>query len=61
MLQRTPTYVINRARRDPVARLLTRLRMPERVVYRAARWANILQAIGFYKFSMRWPSRAQGA
>ncbi len=33
--------------------------MPERVVYRAARWANILQAIGFYKFSIRWPSRAK--
>jgi monooxygenase len=59
MLQRTPTYVINRARHDPVARLLTKLRMPERVVYRAARWANILQAVGFYKFSMRWPSRAK--
>ena len=59
MLQRTPTYVINRARHDPVARLLTKLRPPERVVYRAARWANILQAIGFYKFSMRWPSRAK--
>ena len=42
-----------------MARLLTRLRMPERVVYRAARWANIAQAIGFYKFSMRWPARAK--
>ncbi|WP_183101326.1 flavin-containing monooxygenase [Nocardioides pelophilus] len=59
MLQRTPSYVINRARRDPVARLLTRLRLPERVVYRAARWANIAQAIGFYKFSTRWPARAK--
>ncbi len=59
MLQRTPTYVINRGRHDPVARLLTRLRLPSRVVYRAARWANILQAIGFYKFSTRWPSRAK--
>jgi len=59
MLQRTPSYVINRARRDPVAKLLTRLRMPARVVYRAARWANIAQAIGFYKFSMRWPERSR--
>ncbi|MEZ0577606.1 flavin-containing monooxygenase [Nocardioides sp. MH1] len=59
MLQRTPTYVLNRARRDPVAKLLRRLHAPERVVYRAARWANILQAIGFYKFSMRWPERAK--
>jgi monooxygenase len=59
MLQRTPTYVINRARRDPVAKLLRRMRLPERVVYRVARWANILQAIGFYKFSMRWPDRSK--
>ncbi len=59
MLQRTPTYVINRDRHDPVARLLTKLRLPDRVVYRAARWANILQAVGFYKFSMRWPGRAK--
>jgi monooxygenase len=59
MLQRTPTYVITRDRHDPVARLLTRLRMPDRVVYRAARWANILQAVGFYKFSTRWPDRAK--
>jgi monooxygenase len=59
MLQRTPTYILNRARHDPVAALLTRLRMPERVVYRAARWANILQAIGFYKFSQRWPHRSK--
>jgi cation diffusion facilitator CzcD-associated flavoprotein CzcO len=59
MLQRTPTYILNRARRDPVARLLARLHAPDRVVYRAARWANIIQAIGFYKFSMRWPERAK--
>ncbi len=59
MLQRTPSYVINRDRHDPIARLLARLRMPERVVYRAARWANILGAVGFYKFSMRWPHRAK--
>ncbi|MDZ5619282.1 NAD(P)/FAD-dependent oxidoreductase [Nocardioides sp. HM23] len=59
MLQRTPTYVLTRARHDPVARLLKRLRMPDRVIYRAARWANILQAVGFYKFSMRWPHRAK--
>ena len=59
MLQRTPTYVLARARHDPVALLLNRLRMPDRVVYRVARWANILQAVGFYKFSMRWPGRAK--
>jgi cation diffusion facilitator CzcD-associated flavoprotein CzcO len=59
MLQRTPTYILNRARHDPVAVLLTKLRLPERVVYRAARWANILQAIGFYKFSQRWPHRSK--
>lgn len=59
MLQRTPTYVMNRDRHDPLARLLKRLRVPDRVVYRMARWSNILQAIGFYKFSMRWPHRSK--
>jgi cation diffusion facilitator CzcD-associated flavoprotein CzcO len=59
MLQRTPTYILNKARRDPLARLLTRWRMPEKVVYQAARWANVVQAVGFYKFSMRWPERAK--
>jgi cation diffusion facilitator CzcD-associated flavoprotein CzcO len=59
MVQRTPTYVLNRARRDPVARFLTKLRLPERLVYRLTRWANILQAVGFYKFSIRWPEQAK--
>ncbi|KAA1420203.1 NAD(P)/FAD-dependent oxidoreductase [Nocardioides humilatus] len=59
MLQRTPSYVINRPRHDPVARLLTRMRMPRRVIYRVARWTNIANSIGFYKFSMRWPARSK--
>ena len=59
MLQRTPTYILNKARRDPVARLLTKWRMPEKVVYQGARWANVLMAVGFYKFSIRWPERAK--
>ncbi|WP_183092660.1 flavin-containing monooxygenase [Nocardioides stalactiti] len=59
MLQRTPTYILNRARRDPVARLLTRWRAPDRVIYRAARWFNIVQAVASYQLSMRWPERAK--
>lgn len=59
MLQRTPTYVITRPQRDPVARALAKRRVPKWAVYRIARWANILNAIGFYQFSMRWPERAK--
>ncbi|HWJ81238.1 MAG TPA: NAD(P)/FAD-dependent oxidoreductase [Nocardioides sp.] len=57
MLQRTPTYVLSRPQRDPVARLLRRL--PYRVSYPIARWVNILQAVAFFQISMRWPERAK--
>jgi monooxygenase len=59
MLQRTPTYILARPRRDPVAQLLTRWRVPERLVYRAARWFNILSSLGFYLYSRRWPERSK--
>ena len=54
MLQRSPSYVLSRAGRDPVARLLRRL--PARITYPAARWSNILQAIGTYALARRRPA-----
>ena len=54
MLQRSPSYVLSRAGRDPVARALRRL--PTRLSYPVARWANILQAIGLYKLARSRPA-----
>jgi cation diffusion facilitator CzcD-associated flavoprotein CzcO len=53
MLQRSPTYVLSRAGRDPLATLLRRL--PQRLSYPVVRWANILTAIGFYQLSQKRP------
>ncbi|WP_193612536.1 flavin-containing monooxygenase [Nocardioides lijunqiniae] len=54
MLQRSPTYVMSRSGRDPLAKLLRRL--PQRLSYPVVRWANILTAIGFYQLSQRRPA-----
>jgi cation diffusion facilitator CzcD-associated flavoprotein CzcO len=53
MLQRSPTYVMSRAGRDPLAKLLRRL--PTRLSFPAVRWSNILVAIGFYQLCQRRP------
>ena len=53
MLQRSPSYVLSRAGRDPVARLLAKL--PTRLSYPAARWSNILLSIGTYNLARRRP------
>ncbi len=53
MLQRSPSYVLSRAGRDPLAKILGRL--PTRLSYPAVRWSNILLAIGTYQLSQRRP------
>jgi monooxygenase len=53
MLQRSPSYVLSRAGRDPVARALRRL--PTRLSYPAARWSNILLSIGTFNLARRRP------
>jgi cation diffusion facilitator CzcD-associated flavoprotein CzcO len=57
MLQRTPTYILSRPGRDPLARLLSRV--PDKVSYPAVRWSNILQAVLSYQVSRRWPDKAK--
>jgi cation diffusion facilitator CzcD-associated flavoprotein CzcO len=57
MLQRTPTYILSRPGRDPLARLLGRL--PDKVSYPVVRWSNILQAIVSFQVSRRWPDKAK--
>jgi monooxygenase len=54
MLQRSPSYVMSLAGRDPVA-LALRRRLPARVAHRAVRWKNVLTASAFYRVSRRWP------
>ena len=53
MLQRSPTYVLSRPGRDPVAKVLGRL--PARLAFPVVRWKNILQAVGFYQLARRRP------
>ncbi len=57
MLQRTPTYILSRPARDPLARLMGPL--PDKLSYPAARWSNIMQAIVSYQVSRRWPGVAK--
>ncbi|WP_166134921.1 flavin-containing monooxygenase [Nocardioides ochotonae] len=53
MLQRSPTYVLSRPGRDPVAKALGRL--PRRLAFPVVRWKNILQAMAFYQLARRRP------
>jgi monooxygenase len=57
MVQRTPSYVLSRPGRDPVAKALGRL--PYRLTYPIVRWSNILQAIVSFQLSRRWPERVR--
>jgi cation diffusion facilitator CzcD-associated flavoprotein CzcO len=58
MLQRSPTYVIERASRDALADAL-RAALPERLAFRLARWSNILVGAAFYRFCRRFPRAAR--
>ena len=58
MLQRSPTYVIERASRDALADAL-RAALPERLAFRLARWINILVGAAFYRFCRRLPRAAR--
>jgi cation diffusion facilitator CzcD-associated flavoprotein CzcO len=58
MLQRSPTYVIERASRDALADAL-RAALPEKLAFRLARWINILAGAAFYRFCRRFPRAAR--
>jgi cation diffusion facilitator CzcD-associated flavoprotein CzcO len=58
MLQRSPTYVIERASRDALADAL-RAALPERLAFRLARWINIFVGAAFYRFCRRFPRAAR--
>jgi monooxygenase len=58
MLQRSPTYVITRPSRDPVADWL-RARLPAQAAYDATRWKNVALATAFYQWCRRFPAHAK--
>jgi cation diffusion facilitator CzcD-associated flavoprotein CzcO len=58
MLQRSPTYIASRPRRDAIADWL-RAHLPERAAYAAVRWKNVLLGMGFYEFCRRAPEQAK--
>jgi len=66
MLQRTPTYIMSRPAKDPLARTLNGTlgripgfmplkRLRDKAGYEATRWANILLLVGSYQLSRRRP------
>ena len=58
MLQRSPTYIVSRPRRDAFADWM-RDHLPEDAAYSATRWKNVLLGMGFYAFCRRSPDRAR--
>ena len=58
MLQRSPTYMIERPSTDGVADAL-RATLPQRAAYRLARWKNILLGAYFFRFCRRSPQSAK--
>ena len=56
MLQRSPSYVVARARRDAIAQRLRRV-LPERLAYAATRWKNVFLQAYFYRLARRRPEQ----
>ncbi len=59
MLQRSPSYVLAIATRDPLDDLLRKRLSPQRAV-RAIRWKNIKVSTAIYQLSQRYPERVKG-
>jgi monooxygenase len=55
MLQRSPTYVVNRPSEDRIAQWLNR-RTPSRLAYALTRWKNVLLSRFFYRMARRRPA-----
>jgi hypothetical protein len=60
MLQRSPTYIVARPARDPLADRLRR-RLPARLAHGLVRWKNVLLSMYFYALMRRRPARARRA
>ena len=55
MLQRSPTYIANMPREDPIANFLKR-NCPTQFAHTILRWKTILIGIGFYWTSRKYPN-----
>jgi cation diffusion facilitator CzcD-associated flavoprotein CzcO len=58
MLQRSPSYVVARPRRDAIAQALRRV-LPERLAYAATRWKNVLVGAFYYRLARRRPEQVK--
>jgi cation diffusion facilitator CzcD-associated flavoprotein CzcO len=58
MLQRSPTYIMSRPAKDPIADWLRKHLPPERA-YSLTRWKNVLLGAAFYQYSRRFPAHAK--
>jgi cation diffusion facilitator CzcD-associated flavoprotein CzcO len=58
MLQRSPTYIMSRPARDPIADWL-RVKLPADRAYSLTRWKNVLLGALFYAYSRRFPAHAK--
>src|SRR5205814_5852290 len=58
MLQRSPTYMVARPSRDPLADKLRR-RLPLKLAYAATRWKNVLLGMYFYQMCQRKPDKVK--
>jgi len=58
MLQRSPTYMVTRPSRDPLADKLRR-RLPLKLAYGVTRWKNVLLGMYFYQMCMRKPEKVK--
>ena len=58
MLQRSPTYVVARPRRDALANAL-RWALPERLAYGLTRWKNVVLGMFFFWLAKRRPERVK--
>jgi len=56
MLQRSPTYVVSRPARDPLAIKLRR-KFGDGIAYHAIRWRNVLLGMYFFQLARRKPER----
>ncbi|HYG27315.1 MAG TPA: NAD(P)/FAD-dependent oxidoreductase [Caulobacteraceae bacterium] len=58
MLQRSPTYVVSRPARDPIADWL-RARLPAKAAYWLVRWKNVLLTMYFFRVARKQPAKVK--
>jgi cyclohexanone monooxygenase len=58
MLQRSPTYVVSRPARDPIAAALLQV-LPARLAASIARWKNVLVGTFYYRLARRRPAQVK--